>query len=114
MHELGIANSILEAVEAEARRHPGARVAKAGLRVGELAGVDADALRFCLGLLVRETPWESLAFEIEAVRQRRTCCPCGQAFVVEGYRPECPVCGSTETKFLAGDELELAYLEVET
>jgi hydrogenase nickel incorporation protein HypA/HybF len=114
MHELGIANTILETIGAEARRHPGARVSKAGLRVGELAGVDPEALRFCLEALAKGTEWESLAFEIEPVRQRRACRACGRGVTVEAFRPECPGCGSAETSFAGGDELEIAYLEVET
>ena len=46
MHELGIANSLLEAVRTEAARHPGAVVRKVGVTVGELAGVDPEALAF--------------------------------------------------------------------
>jgi hydrogenase nickel incorporation protein HypA/HybF len=53
MHELSIANSILEAVRAEAVRRPGVRLLKVGLRVGELAGVEPEALSFCFDSLGR-------------------------------------------------------------
>jgi Zn finger protein HypA/HybF involved in hydrogenase expression len=47
MHELGIAESVLEIVRAEVARHPGTRPAKVALRIGELAAVEPSSLEFC-------------------------------------------------------------------
>jgi hydrogenase nickel incorporation protein HypA/HybF len=80
VHELGIASSIIETVETESRRHPGARVCAVGLRLGEWAGVDPDSLRFCFEALVKHGALDPLSLEIA----------------------QCP-----------GDELVIAYLEVE-
>ena len=55
MHEMGIANSILQAVRKECRLHPGARATKVGVRIGELAAIDADSLRFCFETLACDT-----------------------------------------------------------
>jgi hydrogenase nickel incorporation protein HypA/HybF len=55
MHELGIANSILEAARTEADRYPGSHVIKIGIRIGEYAGVDTESLRFCFDAIKRET-----------------------------------------------------------
>lgn len=65
MHEMGIASSVIEAVRVEITRHPGARATKVGLRLGEWAGVDAESLRFCLDVLVKDTELEPLALEID-------------------------------------------------
>jgi len=65
MHEMGIANSVLEAVRVEVTRRPGARATKVGLRLGEWAGVDAESLRFCLEVLVKDTELEPLALDID-------------------------------------------------
>ena len=46
MHEMSLASSILDAVQAEP-----ARVTKVGLRIGEWSGVDTESLRFCLETL---------------------------------------------------------------
>jgi len=46
MHDLGIASSILECMQKEAERHPGVHISKVGVKIGELAGVDVDALQF--------------------------------------------------------------------
>ena len=52
MHEMGIANSILEAVHKELHRYPRHRVAKVGVRIGEFSGVDSGSLEFCFEALV--------------------------------------------------------------
>ncbi len=113
MHELAIANSVLEAVRGEAGRHPGARLLKVGVRVGELAGVDPDALSFCFESLVRGTELEPLALEIEPSPRRQLCPECARTFTVVDYDVCCPGCGASETECIGGDELELAYLELE-
>ena len=46
MHELGIAASILESVQTAAERNPGVHITKVGVKIGELSGVDRDALQF--------------------------------------------------------------------
>jgi hydrogenase nickel incorporation protein HypA/HybF len=113
MHELSIANSILEAVRKECERLNGARVTKVGVRIGELAGVDPEALSFGFEVLVKDTDLEPLALEIESTSRRHECPHCKRVFTVVEYQVDCPACGSKETRCIGGDELELAYLEVE-
>src|SRR5664279_1688154 len=67
MHELGIAASILESVQKEAERHPGARITKVGVKIGELAGVDRDALQFGFEVLVKDTEWEPVVLDLEYI-----------------------------------------------
>ena len=113
MHELGIANSVLEAVRVEAQRHPGALPVKVAVRVGELAGVDPDALTFGFEVLTSGTEWERLKLEVETCPRRHKCLACGKIFRVVDYNFACPDCGSLQTECVSGDELELAYLEME-
>ena len=81
MHEMGIASSILDAVEKELRLYPGYRAAKVTVRIGEFAGVDGDSVRFCFDTVVRDSPLAPLDLEITSG---------------------------------AGDELDLASIEMET
>jgi len=113
MHELSIANSLLDAVRAEAAGRPGARFVKIGVRVGELSGVSPDSLGFCFESLVRGTDLEPLALDIESCPRRQRCPECDRVFRVVDYNLACPDCGAKETKFLSGDELEMVYLELE-
>jgi hypothetical protein len=49
---MGIASSILEAVEKELLRYPGCRATKVGVRIGEFAGVDGG-----IAALLFRQPW---------------------------------------------------------
>jgi hydrogenase nickel incorporation protein HypA/HybF len=113
MHEMAIANSVLDAVRAEARRFPAGHIAKVGVRVGELAGVDPDAMSFCFEALVRDTDLEPLVLAIEFCPRQYRCRDCGRSFPSGEDGPACPDCGAGESLLIAGEELELAYLEVE-
>ena len=113
MHEMGIANSVLDAVRTEMRRYPGMYPCKVGVRIGAMAAIDQDALRFCFEAMILETDLEKLALGVEICPLRNRCTGCGQEFVVRDYDSRCPQCGSLETACVSGDELELAYLEVE-
>jgi hydrogenase nickel incorporation protein HypA/HybF len=113
MHEMGIASSVFDAVRTEARRFPDGHIYKVGLRIGALAGVDPDAVSFCFDALVRGSELEPLALEIEYRPRSHVCTACGGAFAAADERVACPACGSEEGVFAGGDELEIAYLEVE-
>lgn len=113
MHEMGIASSVLDAVRTEARLRPGTRVSKVGLRIGELAGVDAESLRFCFEALVKDTSLDPLPLEIELRPRMHHCPTCGCTFKVADYDTACAFCGLSPTECVGGTELELSYLELE-
>lgn len=113
MHELGIAMAILERVEREAAAHAPARPVRVGVRIGEFSGVDRDSLAFGFEALVKNSALEPLALEVEYCRRRYACRACGSEFAVENYELDCPQCGSSDTHFAGGDELDIAYIEVE-
>ena len=112
MHEMSIAASMLEAVQAESARR-GAHVLALGVKIGALSGVDSESLRFCFDALVRDTDLAPLALEVEALPWRHRCPQCARDFPVEDYHTECPRCGSPETEMAGGNELEFAYMEIE-
>lgn len=117
MHEVGIANSILEAGRAETARRPGARLTAIGVRVGVLSGVDVDALRFAFECLVADTDDQSVAFTVESCPRVNRCEQCGHEFESPASAPftdaPCPRCQSQETRFVSGDQLDLKFIEVE-
>jgi hydrogenase nickel incorporation protein HypA/HybF len=65
MHEVGVANGILEAVRKETAMRPAARATKVGVRIGEMAGIDPESLAFCFEALVKGTEMEPLELAIE-------------------------------------------------
>jgi hydrogenase nickel incorporation protein HypA/HybF len=90
MHELSIANAILDAVRKEAEKRPGAHVTEVGVRIGALAGVELEALRFGFDVLVRGSDLDPLALVIEPVPRRQRCPQCEFTFEVREGNAEGP------------------------
>ncbi len=112
MHELSIAQSLVESIRTEAAAHPGARVTRVGLRVGELSGVQPDALKFSFDVIVRNSDLEQAVLDIETVPLQQHCERCARNFPVVDFTLVCPDCGAS-TRTVAGDELQMTYLELE-
>ena len=114
MHELSIAESILDAVREELARRPGSRPLRVAVRIGALAAIDPDSLSFCFEAITHGTDWETLKLETTTVPARRICKLCGHNFIMIDYNSACPGCFSLDTVPNGGDELDLEYLEIET
>ncbi|HVO82485.1 MAG TPA: hydrogenase maturation nickel metallochaperone HypA [Terriglobales bacterium] len=113
MHEMGIACEVLAAARREAQKYPGRSPRKVGVRIGELTAVDPEALRFCFEVITRDSEMQPLELEIEICPFRFRCLSCGHEFVVRNYETQCPQCAGIKTECIGGQELDLAYLEVE-
>jgi hydrogenase nickel incorporation protein HypA/HybF len=119
MHELSIASAILDRAKAVSQDNGNARVTKVGLRIGEIAGVEADALRFGFEVLCKGTPMEATILEIELCERRQRCSCCATEFgpdTVEGLARSamsCPSCAGDESVCIAGQELDVTFIELE-
>ena len=65
MHEVGIAQSILDAVRTEMQPYSEARPVKVAVRVGAMSGVDRDSLAFCFEAITKGTLFEAMTLELE-------------------------------------------------
>ena len=113
MHELGIAQEIIDRVAREMQKHPGARPRAVGVKIGEISGVDRDALAFGFEALVKDTRWQTLALDVEYLPRRHRCPKCKTEFNVRHFETHCIGCGNTETVMISGDELDIGYIEVD-
>lgn len=113
MHELAIAQEILDRAQAVSERSGGGRVLKIGLRIGEISGVEPDALAFGIEALSKDTPMAGLALEIERPSRRQRCTACATEFVPEGFAVTCPACGNPASECIAGNELDVTFIELE-
>jgi hydrogenase nickel incorporation protein HypA/HybF len=65
MHEAGLAQQVIDTCAVELRAHGGRYATCVGLRIGALAAVDPDALRFCFDALKPGTPLEPATLDIQ-------------------------------------------------
>jgi len=110
---MSVAAAVLDAVRTETGRYPGARATRVGLRIGAVSGLEPESLRFCFEALVAGTDLEPLALDLELVPRRNRCRQCDTTFEVVDYNFVCGACGSLRTEPAGGDEMQLAYVEVE-
>ena len=112
MHEIGLVQEALQLAEEQARRHGAARIHRIHLRVGRLAGVEPEALAFAFEVARVGTLAERAVLEVESIAAACYCQSCHHDFTTEDYVLACPVCGRPSSDLRAGQELELASLEV--
>ena len=114
MHELSIAQSLIELACEAAARDDCERVTRVFIRLGALSGVVKQALEFSFELAAEDTPCAGAALEIEDVMITVYCPSCDARKTIAGdYRFCCLTCGAPTPQILTGRELELVSVEVE-
>jgi hydrogenase nickel incorporation protein HypA/HybF len=113
VHELSIAESLIEQVETAVRADGAARVTSVRLRIGALAAIDADALRFGFDVAAAGTLLEGAALDIELVPVIVYCPACDAESELPGIQSfRCPRCGRLTAEVRAGRELLIDSVEV--
>lgn len=114
VHELSIAMAVIDSVKAAAQQVGATRVLRVRLRIGELSAVDPDALQFAYAAVTGELPlFAGSELEVEWVPIRVHCTDCGQEAPARPHSVACALCGSLLTRVVAGEELDIANVEVE-
>jgi len=111
---MSIAQSLLEIVLEEGRKHSLRRVNSIKVQVGALAALVPDSLKFCWEMLTQETIASGSSLEIETVPVVARCSRCGELFEVENHIFLCPICEQPALDLVSGRELSLMSLEGET
>jgi hydrogenase nickel incorporation protein HypA/HybF len=112
MHELSIAQAVVEQIEQIALRERASCVETVTLSVGALSGVDAEALRLAFPMAAEGTLAQAAGLVIETVRARLKCRDCGRETDIEHPLPVCPACGAGGVELVAGRELLIESVEL--
>lgn len=114
MHELSIAASVVE-IARDRSAAAGGRPRSITLRIGRLAGVSVESLRFGFEMLVEGTPLAGCTLEIVEVPVRVWCGACAAEVELPGVqRLACPRCGRPSGDIRSGRELDFESLELES
>ncbi|OGU28562.1 MAG: hypothetical protein A2X67_03380 [Ignavibacteria bacterium GWA2_55_11] len=113
MHELSIAQNVIEWIQRSLPPEDLPRVRVVRLRVGALAGVVPDSLEFSFAAATYGTTLERAALDIEARPFVVRCLACGERTSNELGWTVCDLCGSRDTVVDSGMELDLVHLDLQ-
>ncbi len=108
MHELGLCEGILEAVE---RRAAGRRVTRVRVRVGAQHRVVDSAFEQSFALVSQGTVADGARLDLDIHPGAAHCRSCGARFDLPDLILLCP-CGSADVEVTAGRELRILSMEV--
>jgi hydrogenase nickel incorporation protein HypA/HybF len=112
MHEVSVMQQALEIALEQTRANGGSRIHKLTLQIGALSGVVSDSLRFAFDVVTKDTPAEGAELVIEEVPLRCVCDTCDRTFEPDDFDLSCPDDPVHPTHILAGQELNVASLEI--
>lgn len=113
MHEMSIAEGILQLIEETARQEQAQRVTVVVLEIGQLASVEVESLRFCFDAVVRDSVAAGARLEIVETPGRGWCLDCNQSVPLSEKLSGCPLCGGFRVQVTGGTEMRVKELEVE-
>jgi hydrogenase nickel incorporation protein HypA/HybF len=114
VHELSIAQSIVEAVEAKATECNATHVKGVRLKIGEANSIVIDSLTFCFEMLTSLEPTLAGAqLLIDTVPHRARCRHCNKEFAIVNFVAQCPTCQEWSSEVVSGNELQIVEMEIE-
>ena len=114
MHEMALIGSVRDIVETTARENGASRVTVVRLRIGALAAVDPQALRFAFDVVMKGGCAEGAALEIDTTPGTAWCWDCAQSVTLAGGEAACCACGGHRLEVTGGTEMRVHEVELAT
>jgi hydrogenase nickel incorporation protein HypA/HybF len=113
VHELSIAQGIVEVVTESARAAGVSGIRTVHLNIGRLSGIEPGALHFSYELVVQGTMLDGSRLVIQEIPIVIYCASCDAERELPGVqRFRCPVCDVPSGDIRRGRELDVAFIEV--
>jgi hydrogenase nickel incorporation protein HypA/HybF len=113
MHEMSIAQSVLDIAFGEMEKNSSRGINKIKISIGEFSGVVREALDFAFDVLKAGTPAASADIEIDVIPLTAECSRCGPTECrINDLNLFCPACGKT-VRVTAGREMKVDYLDLQ-
>lgn len=112
MHEYSLCEGVLKVLQEQAAAQDFRRVRTVWLEVGELAGVDIEAMRFGFDLVMKGSLAENALLEIITIPGKAWCPVCMKEFAIRQRFDSCPKCDGYALKMVSGEEMRVKELEV--
>jgi hydrogenase nickel incorporation protein HypA/HybF len=113
MHEMGIAQNILDIALGAAGKEGASKITRINLVAGELRGIVPMQLTFCFGLVAKDSIASGAYLNVEEMPVSGHCNDCDSDFSIKEYEYVCPKCGSAKIQVTGGTELSIKDIEIE-
>ncbi len=114
MHELSLVASVFEVLEEQARAHGATRVTRVVLKIGRMSGAVPELVASAFEVYKKDTLAQDARLEIVEVPVAVRCRDCGAEAAGEGASFACAACGSRRIEIVAGRELVVETIDLET
>lgn len=112
MHEMALAESMLQIVEETARRNAATRVSTVWLELGALSHVEPQALRFCFDAVTRGSVADGAALTIVETPGSAWCMQCSETVPLAQLGDACPGCSGYQLTVTQGDAMRVKEIEI--
>jgi len=112
MHELSIAQSIVELAEDVALKEQVDSIRSIDIEIGALSGVVLDTLEFVLGITVKNTKLENAKINYLKMNGKAECNSCNFQFETNDLLSFCPKCKQANFRIVDGKQLRIKSLTV--
>jgi hydrogenase nickel incorporation protein HypA/HybF len=112
MHEVAIAQSLIELIQMERACRGDVPVVGVGIRIGDLSDINPDSLEFGYQCLVADTSLAGCELSIERIPAIGKCRQCNAENRFDDFVFVCPNCGSSSIELISGQELEIAWINI--
>jgi hydrogenase nickel incorporation protein HypA/HybF len=113
MHEMSIAQSLVDILHEEMSKAGAHTLRSVRLEIGRMSAIVPDALSFGFEVVTAGTDLEGAELIMDMVPLRGSCRDCGREFDIENYAFLCPHCGGHEIDTLSGRELSVVEIMVD-
>ena len=114
MHELYLAESILNIVQEYATQQRFSKVNSISLSFGRLSCIESKSLHFAFEVQAKNTLAERASLDFQILPAVIHCFSCEKDLEVETYSGICPKCGGKEVILTGGtEELQILELDVD-
>ncbi len=110
---MSLCEGILQVLETESQKQGFGCVKSVWLEIGDLAGVETEAMLFCFNAVTRDSLADQAKLNIIHTPGSAWCLKCAKTVNVKQRFDECPQCGSYQLQVTGGDEMRIKELEVE-
>jgi len=113
MHEVSIAQNLLEIALDKARDYQAKKITVIRVKIGELAGLNKESLKFAFENFRQGTIAEKASLKIISSPLLGKCRKCDEVFEIQKDKFKCTKCDNSEIDIISGQDLYIQDMDIE-